>query len=1141
MVQLSDRQRREIVHQELTKLRDGNYLEETTFKQVMHAYKRLDEEIHLKQQEPVIQKPKQGKVLDEKIITTNKKVEKVKKVKSPDQVRERNITWSLILGVVFVLVAGLVVATSNWAQMGPVLKVFSLSFVSIFFLMLSGVCKKFLQIHKTAFAFLTLGSMLIPIAIIAIGYFNLFGMYLSLTGEGRYLLGLMGSLLPLPLYLYNAYKLQSRLFVWVAYLFLTFTVGFMIASTKVSVDLFYFSIMVFNALLLYGYHRYRSKRFLAIFIKELPSYAQLNLVVSTLLLLFIYKQELFYSFNLLLTASLYMVMVYLYNTKEYQFVFSALFAYGVFQLTEHSFLESIDLVIFASIGLAYIIFALLSKSQALMASIFRYTSGVISALAFLYVSYEGLVIRAGEDSVILLFAYLIIACNYGYLAYLTNRKVFKYLSPFFLSVTGLQLWNTLQGLLIWESPALFIFILSTIQFMGIGLWNKNKYLVPLQTSTYYVSVSFMTFCILYGFVMEEFITVSIMLIVLGVVCILVANRNRLIEKDIAVWVNAGSWFLSMLVLFPKLVDWIPNYELQFNLPFHLGFSSIVILVLSLLWSRLNKSGLEISSFYVGQGMYLFALIILINTFTINEIIVRPLLLLVGTVIFTWLVLRSKAHGLWILVAITGFSFYTALLSIFSFQSFTATMTYLLVGPVLLLVVERLAGKKISQLRAYFFWFAQGVLLLLLFIVLLDQVMGQSTTPIILFIPFAIYVYCALCDGKEWRIKVQLYAAMTMVPLLLTTIIPYYGVLKDLPMIYGWFGASAIFAIGWCCVNWEWRSRLEWYIIPYSNYGLLTILLERGDFTIVEVIPLTGYIVLNLWFLHRRKWSIGTIFPLLLTIVMWEQYRYVIGSDYLFIISAGMYGILTLVGFLLYKNFYMWKQSNPAIDWYAITAVFYLVYSSTFIQEQDPLLVKILPILLLTVWLFIQANRFKKEPVKKVIKTVGATSVLPSYYLTIYEYSYLVPDLIYGELIAFPWLALAILLSLTTWTSHKKQMKPIQFSILVLITTYLVLDAIRSNTVWDAVIIGSLSLLSMVIGMQLRIRSYFFVGVATLMFNLIYQTKPYWGNMPWWGYLLVAGFSLIGVASYNEWKKQRGQEGNIEKKIKGYITKFKHWN
>lgn len=37
MVQLSDRRRREIVHQELTKLRDGNYLEETTFKQVMHA------------------------------------------------------------------------------------------------------------------------------------------------------------------------------------------------------------------------------------------------------------------------------------------------------------------------------------------------------------------------------------------------------------------------------------------------------------------------------------------------------------------------------------------------------------------------------------------------------------------------------------------------------------------------------------------------------------------------------------------------------------------------------------------------------------------------------------------------------------------------------------------------------------------------------------------------------------------------------------------------------------------------------------------------------------------------------------------------------------------------------------------------
>src|SRR5699024_7686621 len=128
---------------------------------------------------------------------------------------------------------------------------------------------------------------------------------------------------------------------------MSFFIGFAIAATNVSMDVFYFLIMVYNALLLYGYHRNRNHKTFQIFVKELPAYAQLNLIVSTLLMLVVFDHALFYSFNILLTASLYIAMVFVYNTKYYQLVFSALFAYGVYQLTEHSWLREVDLFVYS--------------------------------------------------------------------------------------------------------------------------------------------------------------------------------------------------------------------------------------------------------------------------------------------------------------------------------------------------------------------------------------------------------------------------------------------------------------------------------------------------------------------------------------------------------------------------------------------------------------------------------------------------------------------------------------------------------------------------------------------------------------------------------------------------------------------------
>jgi hypothetical protein len=103
--------------------------------------------------------------------------------------------------------------------------------------------------------------------------------------------------------------------------------------------------------------------------------------------------------------------------------------------------------------------------------------------------------------------------------------------------------------------------------------------------------------------------------------------------------------------------------------------------------------------------------------------------------------------------------------------------------------------------------------------------------------------------------------------------------------------------------------------------------------------------------------------------------------------------------------------------------------------------------------------------------------------------------------------------------------------------------LASNTVYDALIVGTLSLLSMLAGTFFRIKAYFFVGSGVLLLNVLLKTRPYWGNLPWWAYLLIAGSLLITVASYNEWQKQKtakGEEAFILLWKNNIIKKLKEW-
>ncbi|KGP70919.1 hypothetical protein [Pontibacillus yanchengensis] len=357
-------------------------------------------------------------------------------------------------------------------------------------------------------------------------------------------------------------------------------------------------------------------------------------------------------------------------------------------------------------------------------------------------------------------------------------------------------------------------------------------------------------------------------------------------------------------------------------------------------------------------------------------------------------------------------------------------------------------------------------------------------------------------------------------------------------------ASLIMFSAWAYVSKLWKRKIEWYLIPFSTVSLIilvedTFLLEPVGISIVLL-----YAVFNLWLYHYRQWTIATIIPLSAVLFMWAQ-LYGFAPKYLMlpILFVGFL-VSSIVGRVLFTQLYRENSSSIWMDWYSVTAVLYLACMMWWLDSSDSVWIEIIPLIAFTLWVFSQVSRVEGRHVQKGFITFGAVSVFAPYYVVLEAYILSVPELIHAELIALPWLALAIALSVKTWSMYKKPMHYVQLIVLVLVTTYLTVDALYSNTIWDAVIMGTLSLVSIIAGMQLKIKSYFFVGVTVLLLNVFIQTKPYWGQLPWWAYLLIAGSTLIAIASYNEWQKQKSDQNEkplVQRKVKKLVVRLKEWD
>lgn len=74
-------------------------------------------------------------------------------------------------------------------------------------------------------------------------------------------------------------------------------------------------------------------------------------------------------------------------------------------------------------------------------------------------------------------------------------------------------------------------------------------------------------------------------------------------------------------------------------------------------------------------------------------------------------------------------------------------------------------------------------------------------------------------------------------------------------------------------------------------------------------------------------------------------------------------------------------------------------------------------------------------------------------------------------------------------------------------------------IYVGITLGVISLISIILGLIFKYKSYNYVGYVALGLTIIIQTISLWGSIPWWVYLLVTGIILVVVAAVIESKKK----------------------
>ncbi len=1110
--------RNQIFREELYLLKEKQRISHTIYNQVLEEY---EDYYHTSIQKEMIKEIKTTPVKTVVVKPKIKEIVREKKKRTPEQLRERNITWLLNLGVILLLIGGLYVATSNWETMSNWMKASAIGLVACLFFGMAYISKRILHINQTAFAFTVLGSLFLPIFLLSLGWFQLLGSYFSFTGEGRYFLGMASGYILVPVYLYLAKKISSRLFVWFAGIATTIGTVFFLTALPIKRDVFYLGMILYHATLMMLHFYMKKKPSFTLFTKELLPFFQASLVLTTAFMLLLFNNPVFYGINILLTAILFISMVYVTGHKNYHFVFTLFLVYGVYQIVENSILLTIGPLMYALVGTFLLGLPFILKGVE-WKRIFSMTSAIVSLVAFVYISAKSFIVSIGDPTVVMMISYLILAGNYYYLAFTEKKQWYAYITSGFLLAALFELMMLGNKVVMFNS-ILPLFFIGFILFLLFGVNVPSL----ISQSSRDLGIGVMLLPLLPSWLMHNWWETGVMFGLLSL-CFILGNKveNRSIYRDMIPWIIPICYGLCTAAFFEEGKEWFHWDKEEVGPALNFIAGSLILLLIG----KTKKL-----TFLVSQAFYLIGILYSFSL-PVNDFL--RVFIFSGGIAMAYLLYQQtikKAFTYYVTIC-SLISYLTLLYAIHGSARFPIWLEeeQWVIGGAILIVISYVFRSRYPELSTSFLYTAHVYLLAS---ILLTFFFYESEGIWSFVISTVLYGMSVNLTSKGWLTRGFLYGCYVS---LFITIRLFFTEPEWAP--YSFFVTSIVLSIWWGIAKKEWKVWTTDFLVPFSIIGMLSILTSY-PFGEITYICLMLYGIGLLILLHLENWDFLVLFPLIVMLAGSIQLSFV-SSLFIPESKTVLFAVLGLASYLagkrLYKGLFVTNAKLPFryIDAYTVTAFLYILCLYTI--ETEGILFRILPGILISMFLWTQQTRLSTK-LGWIPRFLAGGYLLEPYYEVLDHLS--IPALIERELYVMPFIALGIYLGRCLQGEYSTLIQRIQWGILIGVSLLLVQDGLQSNTVYDAIIVGTLSFVSILAGVILRIKSYFFVGSGVLLLNVLLQTRPYWGNLPWWVYLLLSGSLLITVASYNEWHKQKrgkAESSKLEEIGKKILMRLNTW-
>lgn len=157
---------------------------------------------------------------------------------------------SLILGVVLIVLAGLIFATTTWHILPDIYKVFFVLAGGCLFFGASFLAQNRLQIRRTSNAFYILGSIFLFLSVLAAAYFELLGSDFILAGSNRWKVLWVGSIVTVTAFLAGLKRFHDRIYTQASLWGMSISMFFLVKTFLIGWSGFIWIMMIYSSVLI---------------------------------------------------------------------------------------------------------------------------------------------------------------------------------------------------------------------------------------------------------------------------------------------------------------------------------------------------------------------------------------------------------------------------------------------------------------------------------------------------------------------------------------------------------------------------------------------------------------------------------------------------------------------------------------------------------------------------------------------------------------------------------------------------------------------------------------------------------------------------------------------------------------------------